>query len=236
LAKLPQKPGKEGTMKRSEVNALIDDALTLLHAHQIRLPPFAYWTRADWEKKGAECDEIRWCKLGWDVTDFGSGAFDQIGLVVFTVRNGHHQLAPYTRKLYAEKILIVRENQRTPMHHHLRKTEDIICRSGGNLKCQVYNRAADGGLGDREVEVSLDGVRHRVKSGHIFHLTPGASITLTPLLYHEFWAEEGTGTSIVGEVSSVNDDETDNVFFNKVGRFPSIDEDVPVTHKLCTEY
>jgi D-lyxose ketol-isomerase len=70
----------------------------------------------------------------------------------------------------------------------------------------------------------------------VFGLLPGMSITLPPLLYHEFWAEAGTGPSIVGEVSSVNDDETDNVFVAKVGRFPSIDEDVPPTHKLCTEY
>ena len=223
-------------MKRSEINALIDDALKQLHSHQIRMPPFAYWTPADWKKKGPECDEIRQCKLGWDITDFGFGAFNQIGLVVFTVRNGHHQLTPYSGKVYAEKVLIVRENQRTPMHHHIRKREDIICRSGGNLLCRVYNRAESGGLSDTHVDVSLDGVRHRVAAGHTFRLMPGASITLTPRLYHEFWAEKGSGTSIVGEVSSVNDDETDNVFFEKVGRFPSIEEDVPATHKLCTEY
>ena len=87
-----------------------------------------------------------------------------------------------------------------------------------------------------EVEVSLDGVRHRVKPGHIFRLVPGASITLTPYLLHEFWAEAGTGTSIVGEVSSVNDDDTDNYFVGEVGRFPDIMEDVPSTHRLCTEY
>lgn len=223
-------------MKRSDINALIDDALELLDEHQIRLPPFAYWTPADWKNKGAECDEIRQCKLGWDITDFGSGTFDKVGLVVFTVRNGHHQLAPYTRKTYAEKVLIVRENQRTPMHHHIRKGEDIICRGGGNLLCKVYNRASDGGLADTQVEVSLDGVRHRVEAGHTFVLRPGESITLTPFLYHEFWAEQGTGTSLCWEVSSVNDDETDNVFLGKMGRFPSIDEDVPATHKLCTEY
>ena len=206
-------------MKRSEIDALIDDAVSLLHAHNIRLPPFAYWTPAEWEHKGPECDEIRRCKLGWDVTDFGSGAFDRVGLVVFTLRNGHHQLPPYTGKPYGEKILIVRENQHTPMHHHRRKTEDIICRSGGTLRCQVYNRAGQGSLADTEVEVSLDGVRHRVEAGHTFGLPPGTSIT-----------------SIVGEVSSVNDDETDNVFVAKVGRFPSIDEDVPAMHKLCMEY
>jgi D-lyxose ketol-isomerase len=75
-----------------------------------------------------------------------------------------------------------------------------------------------------------------VKAGHVFRLKPGDSITLTPYLYHEFWAEEGSGTSIVGEVSSVNDDDSDNAFYGKVGRFPTIEEDVPVTHKLCTEY
>jgi D-lyxose ketol-isomerase len=122
------------------------------------------------------------------------------------------------------------------MHHHVLKSEDIICKSGGNLLIQVYNRATDGRLANADVEVSLDGVRHRVKPGHTFRLSPGESITLTPYLYHEFWAEAGKGTAIVGEVSSVNDDDTDNVFLDEVGRFPSIVEDVSATHKLCTEY
>jgi D-lyxose ketol-isomerase len=223
-------------MKRSTVNQLIDDAIALLHEHQIRLPPFAYWSTQEWTQKGPECDEIRQCKLGWDITDFGSGRFEEVGLVVFTVRNGHHKIKPYTGKPYAEKILIIQENQHTPMHHHVLKSEDIICKSGGNLLITLYNKASDGKLADTDVEVSLDGVRHRVKAGHTFRLTPGDSITLTPLLYHEFWAEEGSGTAIVGEVSSVNDDDADNAFYGTIGRFPVIEEDVPVTHKLCTEY
>lgn len=223
-------------MKRSEINGLIDDAITLLHDHKVRLPPFAYWSPADWAAKGPECDEIRHCKLGWDITDFGSGKFDNVGLVVFTVRNGHHQRVPYNKKPYAEKILVIQENQHTPMHHHMLKSEDIICKSGGNLLIRLFNRAAEGKLADSEVEVSLDGVRHCVKAGHTFRLKPGDSITLTPYLYHEFWAEEGTGTAIVGEVSSVNDDDTDNSFYSTVGRFPMIEEDEPTRHKLCTEY
>jgi D-lyxose ketol-isomerase len=223
-------------MKRSEVNALIDDALQLLDQHQVRLPPFAYWSPQEWQKKGRECDEIRVCKLGWDITDFGSGEFDRVGLVVFTVRNGHHQIAPYIGKTYAEKVLIVREDQHTPMHHHVRKAEDIICRGGGNLQIRVFNKAADGGLADTPVEVSLDGVSHRVEAGHTFTLRPGESITLTPFLFHEFWAQAGTGTSLCWEVSSVNDDETDNAFLGKIGRFPDIEDDVPATHRLCTEY
>jgi D-lyxose ketol-isomerase len=156
--------------------------------------------------------------------------------VVFTIRNGHHDIPPYTGKPYAEKILIIREEQRTPMHCHVLKSEDIICRSGANLLCKVYNRSPSGALAETDVEVSLDGVRHRVSAGHTFTLRPGASITLTPYLFHEFWAEKGTGTAIVGEVSSVNDDTADNIFFAKLGRFPAIEEDVPATHKLCTEY
>ena len=54
---------------------------------------------------GDECDEIRKCMLGWDITDFGSGDFYDVGLVVFTVRNGHRELEPYTRKTYCEKNL-----------------------------------------------------------------------------------------------------------------------------------
>jgi len=223
-------------MKRSEINLLIHDAINLLHQHQVRLPPFAYWSPEVWQRKGAECAEIRECKLGWDITDFGSGAFERVGLVVFTARNGHHKRVPYNGKPYAEKILIVRENQHTPMHHHTLKSEDIICRSGGNLLIRLYNRAADGGLANTDVEVSLDGVRYRVEAGKIMRLKPGESITLTPFLYHEFWTEEGTGTSIVGEVSSVNDDDSDNSFLERVGRFPSIEEDVRATHWLCTEY
>lgn len=230
-------------MKRSQIDQLIEEAKSLLHNNCIKLPPFAYWSPADWKQKGAECDEIRQCKLGWDITDFGSGEFEKVGLVVFTVRNGHRTQAPYTAKTYCEKILIVREDQRTPMHDHAFKQEDIICRCGGNLVCQVYNKTPDGKLADTDVEVSLDGVRHRVKAGHTFTLKPGESITLTPLLWHEFWGERGTGTSIVGEVSKTNDDATDlsagqagNFFLAKIGRFPEIEEDVPPVHLLCTEY
>ena len=155
---------------------------------------------------------------------------------MFTVRNGHKSLAPFNAKTYCEKILVVRENQRTPMHYHVFKQEDIICRCGGNLVCQVYPRGADDKLAAADVEVSLDGVRRRVKAGTELVLRPGESITLVPFMYHEFWAETGTGPSIVGEVSKVNDDATDNFFLTAGGRFPKIEEDGPPKHLLCTEY
>jgi D-lyxose ketol-isomerase len=223
-------------MRRSEINALIEDAKRLVHNHDIKLPPFAYWSPADWAAKGPECDEIRDCGLGWDITDFGSGTFDTLGLVVFTIRNGHRALERFQDKTYCEKLLIVRENQKTPMHYHVFKMEDIICKCGGNLICQVYNKTDDGQLADTDVNVTLDGVRRCVPAGTELRLQPGESVTLTPFMWHEFWAESGSGTSIVGEVSKTNDDASDNFFLEALGRFPEIEEDEPPVHPLCTEY
>lgn len=67
-----------------------------------------------------------------------------------------------------------------------------------------------------------------------FALPPGQSICLVPGLYHEFWPEGGT--VLIGEVSAVNDDTTDNRFTEEVGRFPEIEEDEPPLYYLCNEY
>ncbi len=44
------------------------------------------------------------------------------------------------------------------------------------------------------------------------------------------------GDCLVGEVSSVNDDKTDNRFQEERGRYSAIDEDAPILHYLCNEY
>ena len=223
-------------MKRSEVNALIEQAKLLLQEHHIKLPPFGYWSPKDWKTKGHECDEIRDCMLGWDITDFGLGKFDEVGIVLFTLRNGHYSLEAYKGKTYCEKLLIVNEDQVCPMHYHTHKQEDIISRCGGNCVIELHNRGADDSLADTEIEVSLDGVRERLRAGGTIVLHPGESITLPSFLYHAFWAEPGTGTAVLGEVSKVNDDRTDNRFLESIGRFPRIEEDCPPVHLLCTEY
>jgi len=222
-------------MKRSEINAIIRDDLAFLEELRFRLPPFAYWTPADWEKKGPEADEIRNNQLGWDVTDFGGGDFHRLGLTIFTLRNGNYN-DPECKKIYAEKILISRQDQITPMHFHRSKMEDIINRGGGNLLMQVYNSTPDAKLDSTQVAVSVDGVKKMFQAGDIIRLAPGESVTVPPLLYHKFWAEKGGGKVLVGEVSSVNDDYTDNVFLETIGRFPKIEEDEPPMFLLMTEY
>ena len=64
--------------------------------------------------------------MGWDITDFGSADFARRGLVIFCVRNGRQGVAD--EKPYAEKLLVVGEDQETPYHHHRIKMEDIIVR------------------------------------------------------------------------------------------------------------
>ena len=78
-------------MKRSEVNKIIMDAIRFIEEHKFALPPFAHWTPEDWKEKGPECDEIRDNMLGWDVTDYGPGKFDEVGLVLVTIRNGNQK-------------------------------------------------------------------------------------------------------------------------------------------------
>lgn len=222
-------------MKRSEVNAIIQDADAFIRSCGFHLPPFAYWTPLVWATKGPEVREIVERGLGWDITDFGSGDYRKVGLAVFTIRNGHPDNLKRGRgKLYCEKILVVDVDQVTPMHFHWTKTEDIINRGGGNLVIQLYNATPDEGLADTDVTVSVDGVQRTVPAGGKVVLTPGESITLVDHCYHEFWAEGSR--VLVGEVSLVNDDETDNRFYRPVGRFPEIEEDVPPLYLLIQDY
>ena len=222
-------------MKRSEVNAIIQDADESIRSRGFYLPPFAYWTPQIWATKGPEVREIVERGLGWDITDFGSSDYRKIGLAVFTIRNGHPENLKRMRgKLYCEKVLVVDVDQVTPMHFHWTKTEDIINRGGGNLVIQLYNATPDEGLADTDVTVSIDGVQRTVPAGGKVVLTPGESITLVDHCYHEFWAEGGR--ALIGEVSLVNDDATDNRFYRLVGRFPEIVEDVPPLYLLIQDY
>ena len=222
-------------MKRSEINRSIAEAAAFFAENRFMLPPYAEWTPEDWKQSGSEADELRAQKLGWDVTDFNSGNFAAVGLTLFTLRNG--LAGGKAAKVYAEKIMFVGQNQVTPMHYHARKTEDIINRGGkgtGRLAVQLYNSSEEGGLAEGVVTVTCDGIQRRVEAGGTVILGPGESITLTPHLYHTFYAVDGAG--LIGEVSSVNDDDMDNFFLEPLPRYPEIVENEPAVRLLCTEY
>lgn len=222
-------------MKRSEINNVLERGIGFMKQMQFKLPPFAFWSPDDWNTKGKEYEEITENLLGWDITDFGSGDFNKCGLLLFTLRNGNIS-SNRSAKTYAEKILIVEEGQSTPYHYHSSKMEDIINRGGGNLLIQLYNSTENGHLADTDVKIASDGRNYTVSAGTIITLEPGESITLFPKVYHQFWGEEGKGRILVGEVSNVNNDKTDNYFLEQRGRFPSIVEDVPPLHLLVSDY
>ncbi|HHV80576.1 TPA: D-lyxose/D-mannose family sugar isomerase [bacterium] len=222
-------------MKRSEINKILKESLSFVEMMNFHLPPFAHWSLDDWKSKGEEYDEIRDNMLGWDITDFGRGDFYREGLVLFTIRNGNLNIKKY-KKPYAEKILIVREEQITPFHFHWSKMEDIINRGGGTVLIQLYNSTEDGDLADTPVLISMDGRNYTAPAGTTVRLTPGESITLFPGVYHKFWGEKGKGFTLLGEVSSVNDDNIDNRFLEKTGRFPEIEEDEPPFRLLAIDY
>ena len=220
-------------MKRSEINKLMKEAVDFINEMNFKLPPFAYFSPEEWAECGHEYDEIRDNMLGWDITDFGSGDFEKVGLLLFTLRNGNFSDDKYT-KSYAEKILITGEGQVTPCHFHWSKMEDIINRGGGELVIEVYNSTEDEQLADTDVDIYMDGRHYTVPAGSHVRLKPGESISIQQGMYHKFWAEGGK--VLVGEVSKVNDDRVDNRFYLPAGRFPAIEEDEAPLYLLGNEY
>ncbi len=220
-------------MKRSEINQLIVNARKFFEEQNFKLPPWAFWGPSDWKGKKEICSEIVENMLGWDITDFGSGDFFNRGLLLFTIRNGS---AVRREKKYAEKIMIVEEEQETPMHFHWQKMEDIINRGGGNLCIDLYGSTEDEQMSKGPLTVKIDSIEREVEAGGTVVLTPGESICLERGMYHRFYGEKGKGKVLVGEVSETNDDNTDNRFHEELGRFPQIEEDVDPVHLLVNDY
>lgn len=224
-------------MKRSEINAALREMEAMIRDYRFALPPFCGFTPEEWQDKGHEYDEIRDNMLGWDITDYGLGDFDKVGFSLITLRNGNLAMADKYAKTYAEKLLYLKEGQYSPMHFHWNKMEDIINRGGGVMLIRVYNSTPDEDL-DREnpVHVHMDGQELVVPAGTQVRVAPGQSISIQPYMYHDFEVEPGTGPVLIGEVSQCNDDNTDNRFYELVGRFPAIEEDEPPYRLLCNEY
>jgi len=220
-------------MKRSEINQLIRESIEFFNQMNFKLPPWAFWKPADWKGKYETCSEIVDNMLGWDLTDFGSGDFHRRGLILFTLRNGNLKK---DKKPYAEKAMIVEENQETPMHFHWGKMEDIINRGSGNLVLELFASNEKEMLSDEEFDIQIDGVKHHLEPNARVVLKPGESICLEQRIYHRFYGEPGKGKVFVGEVSAVNDDTSDNRFLDPVGRFPEIEEDEEPLHLLVSDY
>lgn len=159
----------------------------------------------------------------WDVTDFGLGVFRKKGLVLVNLA---------AEPEYCEKLMYATRDQITPAHYHEQKKEDIICRVG-ELAVSLWRECPDA-VGKDFVDVKINGEYRTVRSGEPTVLKAGERITITPLLWHAF--HPVSAECIIGEVSTANDDENDNYFWDiEVGRFPEIIEDEPPLVKLLSE-
>ncbi len=99
----------------------------------------------------------------------------------------------------------------------------------------MYASDRDGNIDEKsEVIVKTDGLKRSLNGGDVLMLSPGESVTLMPRNWHAFWGEGGD--VLIGEVSTVNDDLTDNVFANPIGRFSTIEEDEEPIYLLVSDY
>lgn len=223
-------------MKRSRINEIMAAADEMIRSYGFVLPPFAYWTPEEFKANAKQAQALIDARCGWDITDYGDGRFDEMGLFLFTLRNG--RLADLQRgggMCYAEKLLISRQDQLSPMHTHVIKAEDIINRGGATMVVELFGSDDDGNFAeDRGGMVMCDGIPREFAPGEKLKFAPGESLTLMPGDWHAFWGEGGD--VLIGEVSTVNDDETDNIFREPIGRFAEIDEDVAPTHLLVSDY
>lgn len=223
-------------MKRSTINGIMAEADDMIRSFGFKLPPFAYWAPEEFAARKTEAEALITARCGWDITDYGAGDFDAMGLFLFTLRNG--RLADLQRgggMCYAEKLLISRQDQLSPMHTHVIKAEDIINRGGATMVVELFGSDDDGNFAeDRGGMVMCDGIARSFAPGEKLKFAPGESLTLLPGDWHAFWGEGGD--VLIGEVSTVNDDETDNIFREPIGRFAEIEEDVAPTHLLVSDY
>jgi len=223
-------------MKRSRINEIMAAADDLIRHHGFTLPPFAYWSPKEFRAKRDAASHIIDARMGWDITDYGQGRFDGMGLFLFTLRNGLlSDLEAGRGMVYAEKLLISRQDQLSPMHTHVIKSEDIINRGGATLVVELFGSDEAGNFAeDRGGNVLCDGIPRLYAPGEKLRFAPGESVTLMPGDWHAFWGEGGD--VLIGEVSTVNDDQTDNIFREPIGRFADIEEDAAPMHLLVSDY
>ena len=147
-------------MKRSEINKALKELEAMCAKYKCYLPLFCNFTPEEWQEKGHEYDEVRDCMLGWDITDYGLGNFDKFGFSLITIRNGCRTQPEKYPKVYAEKLLYLKEGQMAANHFHWFKTEDIINRGGGNCLIRVYNSLPNEEIDyESDVEVHCDGLK-----------------------------------------------------------------------------
>ena len=220
-------------MKRSEINAAINTAKKMMDEYNWTLPKWGYWSMEDYKSNPKMTKYLKDHQMGWDVTDFGKDNFNSQGITLFCLRNGIQ--SNVNDKPYAEKLLFMQESQEIPFHSHKIKLEDIINRGGGDLAIEFLEIDNKDQQLLKKITVLADGEKIELDPYEPLILKKGQSVTVERNVYHKFYSVKGSGMVMAGEVSQVNDDNNDNYFLEKVGRFSEIQEDEPPLHPLWNE-
>jgi D-lyxose ketol-isomerase len=225
-------------MKRSQVNRAIHEAHELFTRLGFPLPEWASWSPEHWQGVGPEADEIRKHGLGWMVTDFGSGDFEHCGLTIFVVSSGLWVPGgPTVGQPYAEKYFMVLPGQVTPDHFHIEKDETLKVLKGGRLEVELSWPTPDGrSLSSDDVNVTVDSISRKIPAGGLITLEPGQRVHFPRRLAHLFRGRQGDGKVFAGELSTPNDDKTDNIFPGRDVTSKPIVEDEPPAFVLLNEY
>jgi len=184
-------------MKRARINEIMAEADDMIRHHGFTLPPWAYWTPSEFQANVGRAANVITARCGWDITDYGAGRYDDMGLFLFTLRNGRlADLQGGGGMCYAEKLLISKQDQLSPMHTHVLKAEDIINRGGATLVVELYGSDADGNFDETAGGVVFcDGIKRDFAPGEKLKLAPGESVTLMPGDWHAFWGRRSAQAS-----------------------------------------
>ena len=67
-------------MKRSQVNDIMAQADEMIRSFGFTLPPIAYWSPDKFKRNATAARLIIDAQCGWDITDYGNGDFEALGL------------------------------------------------------------------------------------------------------------------------------------------------------------
>ena len=131
-------------MKRSRVNEIIREADAFIRSFGYVMPPFAYWTPDELQGAPAAPASSTPGSAGTSPTTARATSTSS-ACSCSPCATAAPPISPRgSGMLYAEKIMISRKDQLSPMHRHDVKAEDIINRGGGTLVLELFSRDADG--------------------------------------------------------------------------------------------
>ena len=110
-------------MKRSRINDIMAEADEMIRSYGFTLPPWAYWTPEEFQAKKDVAAGVISARNGWDITDYGAGDYDKMGLFLFTLRNGRLEDRRRCRRVSAPRS----RQAVLPGVRHLSPAPPLVC-------------------------------------------------------------------------------------------------------------